>query len=87
MGGEKLVSRIQAQHGLIEDDNLFAAAEAIKVRAHRITVRAQLTELDIVTDPDIKKVIEDEGVCLVGYRDLRNFQRKLRAEEESAEEE
>lgn len=41
---------------------------------------ARISDLAIVTDPDIKKLIADKGVCLVSYRQLRDFQRKLRAE-------
>lgn len=38
------------------------------------------SELDILTDQDIKQVIKDNNICLTGYKELRDFQRKLRTE-------
>ncbi len=35
-------------------------------------------ELKLTLDPDIKKAIKDNNVCLVGYRELRDFQRESR---------
>ncbi len=37
-------------------------------------------ELSIVLDPEVKQAIKDNGICLVGYKQLRDFQRKLRKE-------
>jgi chitin disaccharide deacetylase len=36
------------------------------------------SELSIALDPDIRQALKDNNVCLVGYRDLRDFQRKRR---------
>lgn len=40
---------------------------------------ARNSELQIALDPDIRKAIKDNNICLVGYRDLRDFQRKRRS--------
>ena len=40
-------------------------------------------ELKIALDPDIRQAIKDNNVCLIGYRDLRDFQRKWRKERTS----
>jgi len=37
---------------------------------------ARKSELEIALDPDIRKAIEDNGICLIGYKTLRDFQRK-----------
>ncbi|MFH1538873.1 MAG: ChbG/HpnK family deacetylase [bacterium] len=36
------------------------------------------SELAAVLSPELKKRIEDNGICLIGYRALRDFQRELR---------
>ena len=41
---------------------------------------ARGSELALVLDPDIRNAIEDNGICLIGYRELRDFQRKMNKE-------
>lgn len=38
------------------------------------------SDLAILTDSDIKQIINDNNICLTGYKELRDFQRKLHSE-------
>lgn len=34
-------------------------------------------DLQLVLDPDVRAAVEKNGICLIGYRQLRDFQRKI----------
>jgi len=40
-------------------------------------------DLQLVLDPDVKKTITDNNICLIGYRELRDFQRKWRKQRDA----
>jgi predicted glycoside hydrolase/deacetylase ChbG (UPF0249 family) len=44
-------------------------------------VRSRTVELRLITDPTIKDYVREKGVKLMGYRELRDLQRAMRAEE------
>ena len=45
--------------------------------------KTRQADLQLVLDPDIKKAVEDNNVCLIGYRELRDFQRKRRVQRDA----
>jgi len=45
--------------------------------------RMRQEELKLALDPDVKKAVEDNNVCLIGYSELRDFQRELRKQNDA----
>jgi hypothetical protein len=57
---------------------VHAASEGDEIRAITGSAEKRIKELEFFTSDTLKKLIEDEGVIVIGYRPLLELQRKNR---------
>ena len=55
---------------------IHASSESEEIRAITGTASKRIKELEFFTSPELKKLLEKEGIILIGYRPLLELQRK-----------